>query len=150
MKIKRIFRVCALLLAIVLVIPNHVLASRPELSEVKASHYLASYGGYIYAAGGGKIQVWFDVTGVDEMNDIGALSIEIYESTDNKNWKWVESFTNKETPNLLGHNDDFYGGHVDYQGKAGRYYKAYICVWAGYDNTRGDRRYFWTYPRCAT
>lgn len=83
------------------------------------------------------------------MDDIGTLSIQIYESKDNINWTWVDTYTNGDTPSMLGHNDYYYSGHVDYQGTIGRYYKAYVCIWAGRDGG-GDTRYMWTQPKKAT
>lgn len=32
--------------------------------------------------------------------------------------------------------------YVSYQGIAGKYYKAYVCIWAG-KNGSGDTRYMW-------
>lgn len=147
--IRRFSLVVILALVMVFIVPSNVFAATPEIVQPKESDYLISYSAYIYAAGGGQIQVWFDVTGTHVMEDIGALSIEIYESTDNSTWTWVESFTNKDTPSMLGHNDDFYGSHVTYQGIPGRYYQAYVCIWAG-RNGGGDRRYFDTYSEQAT
>ena len=138
------FRLAALCLALLFVCPVQVGAVEP-----RASDYLTSYNAYPYSAGGGKIQIWFNVTGDDYMDDIGSLSIEIYESTDNSNWTWVDSFTNGNTPSMLGHNEIIYQSHVDYQGVVGRYYRAYICIYAGKDGG-GDTRYFWTTSTKAT
>ena len=33
--------------------------------------------------------------------------------------------------------------HVDYEGVPGRYYKAYVGIWAGPEDG-GDTRYIWT------
>lgn len=137
-------KITALLLVLVFICPVHTGALEP-----RASDYLTSYNAYPYAAGWGKIQIWFDVTGVTYMDDIGALTIQIYESTDNTNWTWVESFTNATTPSMLCQNDYYYQSHVEYQGVIGRYYKAYVCIWAGKDGG-GDTRYFWTGPIKAT
>ena len=115
----------------------------------RASYYLDSYNAYIYPAGLGKIQVYFSVTGVNYMDDIGALTIRIYESTDNETWTWVETFTNGDTPSILGHDTIYYSGHVDYKGTIGHYYKAYVTLWAGKDGD-GDTRYMWTLPKKAT
>lgn len=115
----------------------------------RASAYLDSYNAYIYNAAFGKIQVYFDVTGVNYMDEIGALTIRIYESTDQQNWTWVETFTNGDTPTLLGSNDFYYSSHVDYKGTIGRYYKAYVTIWAG-KNGDGDTRYYWTQSQKAT
>ena len=83
------------------------------------------------------------------MDDIGALSIQIFESTDNTNWTWVETYTNGTNPSLLAHNSYYHQSYVEYQGVIGRYYKAYVCIWAGKDGG-GDTRYFWTGPVKAT
>ncbi|MBQ8833667.1 MAG: hypothetical protein IJ001_01915 [Oscillospiraceae bacterium] len=46
--------------------------------------------------------------------------------------------------NMLYEDDYFYMDHVTYyNGKAGYWYKAYVCIWAGREGD-GDTRYFWT------
>lgn len=117
--------------------------------EPRASNYIDSFNTYIYPAALGKIQVWFTVTGDDYMDDIGALTVRIYESTDQETWTWVKTYTNGTTPTLLGHDVFYYSSHVDYQGTIGRYYKAYVTIWAGKDGN-GDTRYMWTQPKKAT
>lgn len=139
-----LFRMIALLLIVALLCPITVFAVEP-----RASYYLDSYNAYPYSAGLGKIQIWFNVTGVSYMDDIGALRISIYESTDNSTWTLKETHTNDSTPSLLGHDEIFYQSHIEYQGVIGRYYKAYVCIWAGKDGG-GDTRYFWTSSTKAT
>lgn len=136
--------IVAFLLVLALICPVHVSAVEP-----RASNYLNSYGAYIYPAGWYKVQVWFNVDGVDYMDEIGSLSIKLYESSDNENWTWVDTFQHTNYPDMLGYNDYAHVGHVEYQGSIGKYYKAYVCVWAGKDG-EGDTRYFWTSPVKAT
>lgn len=128
----------ALLLALTLICPIYAGAA-----ESRASDYLISYNAYPYAAGLGKVQIWYDVTAVGYADELGALKVMIYESTDNTNWTWVETFMHDTTPGMLAQNDFYYQGHVEYKGVIGRYYKAYVCIWAGKDGG-GDTRYFWT------
>lgn len=115
----------------------------------RASDYLNSYNSYIYNAAFGKIRVYFDVTGVHYMDDIGTLNIKIYESTDGENWYWVDTYSHDSTSGMLGHNEVYYSGYVEYGGTIGRYYKAYVCIWAGKDGN-GDTRYMWTNVKKAT
>ena len=136
-------RITAVLLVMVLVFPVGATAATVETVQPLASAYLDSYSAYIHLAGGGKIGVYFTVTGTDYMDSLGALTIRIYESADNKTWTWVRTFTNDTTPGMLGYNHYLHGGNVDYYGVAGRYYKAHVSVWAG-ENGGGDTRYFWT------
>lgn len=147
---KRVaFKFLVLILCFVLIIPTHVLAAEETQITPYASYYLDSYQAYVYPAGNGKIQVWFDVTCVNYMDELGALSIWLYESTDNSTWTLVKTFLHEDNPSMLDYDDISYTGHVDYQGIAGRYYKAYVCVWAGKDGG-GDSRYYWTSSKRAT
>ena len=83
------------------------------------------------------------------MDEIGTLSVRLYESKDNETWELVETFHYTDFPDLLGYNNYHHTGHIEYNGTIGRYYKAYICVWAG-ENGTGDSRYFWTSAKKAT
>ena len=143
-KTSRALRMVALLLAIVLLLPVGAMAA-----DVRSSLYLHSYSAYIYPAGWGKVQVWFSVDGVNDMDEIGALDIRLYESKDNETWTWVKTYQFTDYPDMLGYNNYYHDGHIEYNGTIGRYYKAYVCVWAG-KNGDGDSRYFWTYPEKAT
>lgn len=141
-----IVKIVALFLVIALILPINVIATTVE---PRASDYLNSYNTYIYPSSFGKIQVWFSVTGVTYMDEIGTLSIRIYESKDNITWTWVDTFSNGDTPSMLDYNDYYYSNYVEYRGVIGRYYKAYVCIWAGKDGD-GDTRYMWTQPVKAT
>lgn len=134
----------AILLILALLCPISAMAA-----ESRASHYLSSYSAYVYPAGWGKVQVWCSVAGTGDMDEIGALNIKLYESKDNENWTLVETFHFSDYSDMLGYNAFSHMGHVEYNGTIGRYYKAYVCVWAGKDGD-GDTRYFWTPTEKAT
>lgn len=142
-------RIVAVFLVMALILPVGARAATAETVQPRASLYLDSYSSYIYPAGSGKIQVWFTVTGTHYMDELGALTIQIYESTNGSTWTWKKSFTHESTSGMLGYDDFYHSGHVDYQGVAGRYYKAYVCIWAG-ENGDGDTRYFYTSVKKAT
>ena len=131
-------------LIMIFIFPVNALAVEP-----RASDYLEAYSAYVYPAGWGKVQVWFSVDGTNDMDEIGALEIYLYESTDNENWTWVKTFEHQDYSDMLGYNNYYHDGHVEYNGTIGRYYKAYVCVWAG-KNGDGDTRYFWTSAKKAT
>ena len=137
-------KLIAILLLVVMLCPVEVFAV-----ESRASYYLSTYSAYVYNAAWGKVQVWFEVQGTNDMDEIGALQIQLYESKDNENWTWVKTFGYTDNAGMLGYNDFTHTGHIEYNGTIGRYYKAYICVWAGKDGD-GDSRYFWTSSEKAT
>ena len=142
-KNSALLRIAALILVIALLLPIAVSASE---IDSRASAYLDNYGAYVYLPGDGKVQVYFDVQGTGMMDELGVLRIELYESTDGIYWSGATTFNHDTTAGMLSYNDNYHSGHVTYNGVAGRYYKAYICVWGG-KNGAGDTRYFWTSPK---
>lgn len=148
-KTSIIVRVLAVIMIFTTFLSVGVNAATVGTVQPRASDYLSSYNAYVYPAGSGKVQVYFSVTGTDYMDELGVLSIKIYESTDNSTWTWKKTFTHDSTSGMLSYNDNYHSGHVDYQGVAGRYYRAYVCVWGG-ENGAGDTRYFYTSSKKAT
>lgn len=144
-----VIRLVALILTFALVLPIGANAAMVAPIQPRASYYLDSYSAYIYPAGDGKIQVWFTVTGTDTMEDIGCLTIQIYESSDNSNWSWVKAFNYTNHEGMMATNKWYHSGHVDYQGTTGKYYRAYVTIYAG-ENGDGDSRYFYTSSKLAT
>lgn len=132
------YKVTILLIVIALICPVNIKAVEP-----RASDYLEAYSAYIYPAGWGKVQVWFNVDGTGYMDEIGTLQIKLYESTDNETWTWIKTYQYVDYADMLAYDDFTHMSHVEYNGTIGRYYKAYVCVWAG-KNGDGDTRYFWT------
>lgn len=141
------FRFFSLFISLLLLV--NMFAISIVASEPRASYYLDSYNSYVYNAVLGKIRVYFDVTGVNYMDEIGTLNIKIYESTDKENWTRVDTLSHDDTPGMLGYDDVYHSGYVEYSGTVGRYYKAYVCIWAG-KNGSGDTRYMWTNIKKAT
>lgn len=139
-----VIKLVSILLIIVFLCPIETLAV-----ESRASDYLNSYTAYIYPAGWGKVQVWFSVDGTGTMDEIGALEIQLYESKDNETWTWLKTFEHQNDEGMLGYNNYYHDGYVEYRGTIGRYYKAYVCIWGGKDGD-GDTRYFWTPVERAT
>ena len=137
------------ILVLSMVTPVSVNAAMPETVTPLASHYLAAYSAYICAMGEGDLEIWFEITGTETQEYLGVLTIYLYESTDNVNWYWVETFLHEDNPQMLLTNVYFNVGHVAYDGVAGRYYKAYVGIWGGPDDT-GDARYIWTPVERAT
>ena len=123
-----------------------VVASSSEIESVlpRASYYLDAYSAYVHVTNSGQAQVWFEVMGTGDMDEIGVLSILLYESTDGKTWTRIKTFSHENYGTTMLAEDDWYvSSHVSTQGVKGRYYKAYVCFWAG-KNGSGDTRYMWT------
>lgn len=143
------FRLVTLLLTLVLALPLSANAAAPSTVQPCASDYLDSYNGYIYPADNGLIQVWFTVTGTRTMAHIGCMTIQLYESSDASNWEWVKVYSHTKIADMMTTNEFFYMGHVEYEGTPGKYYRAYICIFAG-EGANGDSRYFYTSAKRAS
>lgn len=138
-------KIIALCLVMVLVVPVSVNAVETNPVMPLASYYLDAYSAYVYVTSSGQVQVWFDVMGTGTMDEIGTLSIMLYESTNGTNWTWVKTFQHDSTSGMLFYGDDYVSSHVSWSGgSTSKQYKAYVCVWAGKNGT-GDTRYFWAY-----
>ncbi len=143
-KRNRVFiKIVATVLAVILLAPIQAQAAAPETASPMASSYLAAYTAYICAMGNRELQIWFEVTGTRTQEYLGVLSIHLYESTDNINFYWVETFLHEDYDTMLAQNTFAHMNYVSYQGVPGRYYKAYVGIWGGPDDC-GDARYFWT------
>lgn len=148
-KTNILVKLVSVILVIALMTPISVSAAMPETIMPMASDYLMGYTAYICAMGNGDLEIWFEVTGSGTQEYLGVLAIYLYESTDNVNWYWVETFMHTDHDTMLSTNDWYHAGHVDYQGVTGRYYKAYVGIWGGPD-PGGDSRYIWTPVERAT
>lgn len=138
-------KLIAFILIISLVVPLPANAVESDVVMPLASYYLDAYSAYVYVTGSGQVQVWFEVMGTDDMDEIGALKIHLYESSDNRNWTIVKTFLHESTSGMLFEDDYYVSSHVSWSGgSTSKYYKAYVCVWAGKNGT-GDTRYFWAY-----
>ena len=142
-QLKKILVKCILLcLVFSLVIPATASAATVAQIMPMASYYLDSYNTYICDMGNGNIEIWFSVTGTGDMDEIGTLSILLFESSDNSTWTRVKTYSHENYSSMLAYDDWSHVSYVSYRGTPGKYYKAYVCIWAG-KNGSGDTRYMW-------
>lgn len=139
-----LIKITALCLVLAMTVPVTAFAAEEVTVTPRASYYLNAYNTYICDMGSGKIQIWYEVAGTGDMDEIGTLSIRLYESSDGgSTWTWVKTFLHENYSSMLAYDDWYHCSYVSYQGVAGRTYKAYVCIWAGKDGA-GDTRYMWS------
>ena len=148
-KYSWITKIIAVLLVFSLIAPVSVGAEGITNIQPRASDYLNSYNTYICAMGNGKLEIWYTVVGTNDMDEIGVLSIILYESTNQTSWTRVKTYSHENYSSMLAEDDFVHSSYVSYNGTAGKYYKAYVCIWAG-KNGSGDTRYMWTPVERAT
>lgn len=138
-----VFRLAALLLAVILVVPTGAKAATAPTVEPYASDHLSSYRAHISPGANGKIQVHFSVMGKYEMDSIGALDITVFHSIDNVNWIQYKYYSHDDYPSLLNYNTNYHSGYIECQGGIGMYYQAKVTIWGG-NGSDGTMRYLWT------
>lgn len=141
-KTKSVFlRIIALSLVLVLAVPVTASASGDDGIMPHASYYLDAYNTYLCYVDG-NIQIWFEVAGTGYMDDIGALSIILYEVKSDGSLSQVKTFLHEDYPSMLAHHNNYIYSHVSCPGSSSKTYKAQVCIWAG-KNGDGDSRYMW-------
>ena len=73
-----------------------------------ASNYLTAYNTYICDVGNGRHEIWFEVMGTGDMDEIGTLSIELYEVTSTGSLKWVKTFLYEDYNNMWPHENSYH------------------------------------------
>lgn len=136
-------RIIAIILVITLITPCTAMAATYDTVQPYASKFLTSYNTYICRVGtSGQIQIWFDVMGTGTMDEIGVLSIELYEVSSDGSQTWLKTYQHEDYSAMLIEDDWCHCSYVSYQGSTSKTYKAYVCIWAG-KNGGGDTRYMW-------
>lgn len=137
---KRVNRCIALLLFVVCLASS---ATAAEASVTRASDYLDSYRTFMVANGGGNVSIWFDVCGTKTMEKVGALTVQLQESKDGgATFTTIKTFSYLNYSNMMKRNAISCISSVSYQGVAGRYYQAYVTVYAAKDGGSDSRTIF--------
>ena len=120
---------------------DYMLEERLPLdNHIDASQFIIRHAAYMHAEGHGRVSVWFDITGVGRMEEIGATKILLYERTSQSaSWRLVRTYHYLQHDDMLATDTSFHGSHVSYNGVAGRSYYAVVHLWAG-RNGGGDSR----------
>lgn len=127
---KRIVKVAALLLSLVLALPLQSQAALPETMEPQASQYISSAYGEVIANGNGKVGITFDIETTVLMKKLGVQTIVLYESTDNYNYFPVRVYYSSDYSGMMGSNSNWHSYSLTYSGVARRYYRASFVFYA--------------------
>ena len=85
-----------------------------------------------------KFQAYFSVAAFNSMDELGASSIKIQQSSDGSNWTTVKTYTKAAYPYLIGRDTGIHSAFVTYTGTTGYYYRAQITLYAKQGNGIGE------------
>lgn len=129
--------VCSLLvLSMILAIPALAMES-----TTWGSDYFLSRSCSLHKTSSSSFEVWFDVTAMRTMSELGVSTIEIQKSTNNgSTWSTVKSYSKANYSNLICSNTTSHASYVTYSGAStGCKYRAYVCFYA--KNSSGSSEY---------
>lgn len=133
---KKTFKSFSLCLIIIAMISSTAFAAAPtEPDSPQKNSYIFKTTVGIVALGEGEIEVDFAVTATGKMIDVGAMCVDIY----NTSGKCVKTFwyTDPGYGYMMGHNRVSQTASVFYQGVSGQRYYAIVTFYAGDLNGSG-------------
>ena len=133
----------AILLAVTLLVISFAMPASAAVE--RSSLYLSCYRAWLTPQSGGKINITIDVQAVDYMDNVGALTVEMYESTDGGvTWDRDGTYRSALFPELLQQDTYWYcETPITHQGTVGYKYFAVVTVYAG-DSTGSDSKEYQT------
>jgi len=126
---KQFVKLVSLVLACVMILAVPVSAS--EMANQRASNYFAYYSAYFEHISGNQYEIWFSVTAVDEMDQLGVKTIRLKRSTDEDNWSTVATYSKDNYSQMVNKNGAVtHAGYVPCTCTSGYYYMAEIELYA--------------------
>lgn len=129
---KRFINIVCVLMALVCFLSVPVFADE---GSTYSSVFFAAYDSFLRNPSGTIIRIWFDVMGNGTMDEIGASTIVVEQSSDGVQWTAVKTFLKEDYPRMIATDTAFGYNYVVYSGYSGYYYRAYVEFYA--KNSRG-------------
>lgn len=134
---KRFLRTICIILVFVTVLSTTAYAA--ENPNSRASNFFAASSVYFWHVSGSQYQIWFDVTAVKGMNELGASQITVERSTDLVNWTPVKTYYKSSYPQMTTTSTTAsYANYVTYYPTDGYAYRAIVYLYAKNSNGTGN------------
>ena len=126
---KRFTHILCLILVFAMVFSTTAYAA--EMPDPRASNFFMYSSVYFWHVSGNQYQIWFDVTAVDLMNELGTSKIRVQRSTDLENWTTVKTYTKANYPQMTTTSTTgTYANYVNYYPADGYAYRALVELYA--------------------
>ena len=127
-------RICILLVC-VMMFTTTAFAAGPV--EPRGSNFFVCSSVYFWNTSGRNYQIWFDVTAVGSMTELGASEIVVQRSTDEQNWTTVRTYYMEDYSQMTESNSYTYANCVPFTATAGYSYRAIVMLYARNSSGRG-------------
>ena len=125
---KRFTQCICILLVCVMMFTTTAFAA--ESVEPRGSNFFAASSVYFWNTSGRNYQIWFDVTAVGTMTELGASEIVVQRSTDERNWTTVRTYYKENYSQMTDSNTVGYANCVPFTATAGYSYRAIVMLYA--------------------
>lgn len=123
---KRLIKAFCFLMAVVMLFSTTAYAA-----ESRASNYFAMTSTYLERISSSKIEIWFDVTAVNRMDELGVKEIKLQRSTDKSTWTTVKTYSRDDYSQMICTNTAAHADCVTYTSASSNYYyRAYVEFYA--------------------
>lgn len=123
---KRFLRIVSLILVFSLILAVPAFAAEVGLSR---SLFFARTSQYI-DVDGKNLEIWFDVTGVEIMDTLGADIVKVQRSADGETWTTVATYDSDDYPEMLRSNTCIHASYLTYTASSGYRYRARVDYYA--------------------
>lgn len=128
---KRFTQLVCLLLVCSMILAVPAFAAE---STTRASNYFGETSCYLWKTSSTEFQVWFDVTAIKTMEELGTSVIIVQRSSDTENWENMKTYYKEDYGQMICKNTVAHASYVTYTATPGYYYRAYVKFYAKLDN----------------
>ena len=133
---KRWFRCISLILAISMLLAVPAFAA--ETANSRASDYFWASSVYFWNTSGRNYEIWFDVTAVGTMAELGTSKIQVQRSTDEENWTTVRTYYKEDYSQMTRSSTTSYANCVPFTATTGYSYRAIVTLYAKNSSGTGE------------
>ena len=125
---KRFVRLACLTLSFVMIF---AIPANAVENTARGSDYFGMRSCYLWKTSGTQFQVWFDVTAMGIMDELGASTIIVQRSADGEDWENMQTYRKANYSSMICKSTASHASYVTYSGaQPGYYYRAYVCFYA--------------------
>ena len=125
---KRFTQCICILLVCVMMFTTTAFAAEPV--EPRASDFFWASSVYFWNTSGRNYEIWFDVTAVGTMTELGVSEIRVQRSTDERNWTTVRTYYKENYSQMIDTNTVRHLDCVPFTATAGYAYRAIVMLYA--------------------
>lgn len=126
---KRFIQAVCIMLVFTMIMPVPALAA--ETVDPRASNYFWYSSVYFHHVSGSQYQIWFDVSAVSRMTELGTSKIVVERSTDLVDWDPVKTYNKSSYSQMTTTSTTAsYANYVTYYPADGYAYRAIVTLYA--------------------